>query len=117
MGLRTVLGVAVLVGMLAPTLADGQDKAVKLFKVISPKDDTLVGITETELRSYGTGADIDNLMQRLASAGQLTLWQYATRKGSDGALRLAPAQRIGVFAAGTVRIEPYAPALPVLPPE
>jgi hypothetical protein len=114
---KTLRRVALVIGMLTPTLAAAQDKTVKLFKVVSPKDETVVGVTETELRSYGPDGDIDNLTKRIASAGQLTLWQYVARKGNDGELRLHPAQRIGIFAAGTVRIEPYKAALPVIPPE
>lgn len=90
--------------------AEKETPAMKLFKVITPRDEIIVGCDEAELRAVGPRPDLDNLAQRLADSGQLTVWQYAVRKGADGALRQAPLKRVAVFKNDTLRIEPYNPA-------
>jgi hypothetical protein len=97
-------------------LAEGAGP-MKLFKIITAKDEIVVGLSEEELRSFGPKADLDNLADKIAFAGQLTMWQYAVTKGGDGALRQAPAKRIAVFKTDTLRIEPYSTPLPVDAPE
>jgi hypothetical protein len=84
--------------------------AVKLFKMITAKDEVVIGLTDEELRSFGPRADLDNLAERLAVAGQITVWQYAVTRGADGALVQAPLRRVAVFKSDTLRIEPYNPA-------
>lgn len=96
--------------------AAAQEKKMKLFKVVTQRDETVIGIKEEELRTFGPAGDLDNLAQRLGTAGMIVVWQYAPRKGSDGQLQQAPAQRIAVFASGIARIEPYATPLPVVAP-
>ncbi len=91
----------------------GDDK-VKLFKVISVKDETVIGLSEAELRGFGAGGDVEVLARQLAFAGQLTVWQYATRKSSDGALQQAPLRQVSIFPANTVRIEPYSTPLEIV---
>jgi hypothetical protein len=100
-----------------PLLA--QDKAaIKLFKMITAKDEVLIGLSEAELRSFGPRPDVDNLAEHLVSAGQITAWQFAVKKAADGALVQAPLRRIAVLKSDTLRIEPYNPApLKVLPPQ
>jgi hypothetical protein len=100
-----------------PVLA--QDKAaIKLFKMITAKDEVVIGLSEEELRSFGARPDVDNLAEHLVSAGQITAWQYAVKKAVDGALVQAPLRRIAVLKSDTLRIEPYNPApLKALPPE
>jgi hypothetical protein len=96
-----------------------QDKAaIKLFKMITAKDEVVIGLSEEELRSFGPRPDVDNLAEHLVSAGQITAWQYAVKKAADGALVQAPLRRIAVLKSDTLRIEPYNPApLKALPPE
>jgi hypothetical protein len=84
--------------------------AVKLFKMITAKDEVVIGLSEEELRSFGPRADLDNLAERLAAAGQITAWQYAVTRASDGSLVQAPLRRVAVFKSDTLRIEPYNPA-------
>lgn len=96
--------------------AQADDGKIKLFKVISVKDETVIGLSETELRGFGSGSDIEALSKHLASAGQLTVWQYATRKSSDGALQQAPLRQVAIFPANTVRIEPYTTPLEIVAP-
>jgi hypothetical protein len=95
--------------------AMAQDQ-VKLFKIVSPKDDVVIGLTTTELRGLGTASDLDNLARHLATDGQMTVWQYAVRHDQAGNLQQAPLRRIAVFKNDTFRIEPYSTPLPIVPP-
>ena len=104
-------------GTSAAGAADAADKPkMKLFKVVTLRDETVIGLKDEELRTFGPSGDLENLAQRLGSAGTIVVWQYAPKKGSDGQLQQAPAQRIAVFASGISRIEPYATPLPVVAP-
>lgn len=90
---------------------------MKLFKVVSAKDETVIGISDGDLRRFGSGSDVEVLAQKLKDAGQLTVWQYATRKASDGALEQAPLRQVAIFPALTVRIEPYSTPLQIVAPK
>jgi hypothetical protein len=107
---------ALIAGAAGSSLAEGS-APMKLFKIITVKDEIVVGLSDAELRSFGPKADLDNLAHQIAFAGQLTLWQYAVKKGEDGGLRQAPAKKVAVFKTDTLRIEPYATPLPVDPPK
>ena len=98
-----------------PVAVLAQD-AVKLFKVITSKDEVLIGLTGDELRALGTGPELDALAKRLATDGQMTVWQYAVRKDQNGNLQQAPLKRVAVFKTDTIRIEPYATPLTVVAP-
>jgi hypothetical protein len=114
---RTALAFATLLACgVAAAGAVAQEKKMKLFKVITQRDETVIGLKEEELRSFGPAGDLENLALRLGTSGNLIVWQYAPKKGSDGQLQQAPAQRIAVFASGISRIEPYATPLPVVAP-
>lgn len=114
MKIRAGLAATVLaVGFLAPVMAQEQ---VRLFKIISPKDEVVIGLTTEELRLFGASSDLDGLARHLASAGQMTVWQYAVRKDQGGNLQQAPLRRIAIFRNDTVRIEPYATPLRVISP-
>jgi hypothetical protein len=89
---------------------------VTLFKVVTAKDDVVVGWTADELSAIGGGEPLSAVSNQLQQAGQLSVWQYATKKDQDGALKMMPLRRIVVFSSGTARIEPYDSPLPVLPP-
>src|SRR5262249_34665297 len=93
-----------------------QQAAVKLFKIVTAKDEVEIGLTDDELK--GPASDLENLAKRLADAGQVTVWQYAVRKGADGSLEHAPLKRVAIFKTDTLRVEPFNPApLKVVPPE
>jgi hypothetical protein len=108
----TALAASMIAGAAGSSLAEGS-APMKLFKIITVKDEIVVGLTSEELRSFGPNADLDNLAHQIAFAGQLTLWQYAVKKGDDGGLRQAPSKRVAVFKTDTLRVEPYATPLPV----
>jgi hypothetical protein len=91
---------------------------MQLFKLVTAKDEVLIGVSGDELRSFGGGTDLDNLAQRLAAAGEMSVWQYAVKKASDGALVQAPLRKIAIFRSEAVRVEPYNPApLRVMAPD
>jgi hypothetical protein len=82
----------------APALAEA------LFKIVTVKDEIVVGLNDAELKELG--GDAGGIAKAIAAKGSLTLWQYSvTRK--DGELVLAPRAKIGVLAASSLRVEPY----------
>lgn len=111
--LGMVLGMALLT---ASTWAHSQ--GVQLFKLITVKDEITIGITDTEAETLAKGPLLDALAQKLASEGQMTVWQYAVRKGEDGSLEQAPLRRVAIFKADSLRLEPLNPApLQVVAPQ
>ena len=106
-----LLRYACLALILAAGGALAQQPAVQLFKVITAKDEVVIGLTDP-------GANVENLAQRLVSAGQMTVWQYAVQRVADGSTVQAPLRQVAVFKSDTLRIEPYNPApLKTLPPQ
>ena len=51
----------------------------------------------------------------LVAKREMTVWQYAVRKNSNGDLEQAPLHQVGLLANNSLRIEPYATPLKVLP--
>jgi hypothetical protein len=84
---------------------------VKLFKIVSPRDEIVVGVDAEQLG--GSTPDVQRLAAALADKGQLTLWQYASQKDANGALVQAPLRQVAVFKNELLRIEPYSTPLPV----
>ncbi|BEP59200.1 hypothetical protein GmRootV118_64440 [Variovorax sp. V118] len=87
---------------------------VLLFKVVSPRDDIVVGIEAAQLGA-GAAPPVQRLAAMLAEKGQLTLWQYASHKDASGALVQAPLKQIVIFKNELLRIEPYATPLAIRP--
>ena len=77
-----------------------------LFKIVTAKDDVVIGMA---------GTDLDTLARRLVADGQITVWQYAVHKATSGDLEQSPLRRIAILRQDTLRIEPYASPLKVLP--
>jgi hypothetical protein len=99
------------------TIALAQSATVKLFKIVTAKDEVEIGVTDEELRSFGAGPDIDVLAKKLADGGQITVWQYAVQRAPDGSTVHAPLKRVAIFKTDTLRIEPFNPApLKAVPP-
>lgn len=96
--------------------ASAQDAEVQLFKVVSAKDDMIVGLTQDELARFGPGVALEVFATELQRRGQMPVWQYASTRGAQGELVMSPVQRIIVIYPGTARIEPYRSALKVMPP-
>lgn len=95
---KLAAGLTLALGLAAPANAE------TLFKIVTVKDDIVVGLNDAELKELG--GDAGGIAKAIAAKGALTLWQYGvTRK--DGAMVVAPRAKIGVMAASSLRVEPY----------
>lgn len=87
---------------------------VSLFKVITAKDEIVIGISDSELAQVD-GRNAGGIAKTLVAKGSMTVWQYAVRKSAGGDLEQAPLHKIGLLANDSLRVEPYATPLKVLP--
>ena len=87
---------------------------VSLFKVITPRDEVVIGLTDTEL-SHLDGKNAGGILKMLKANGTMTAWQYEVRKAKAGALEEAPLRKIGLMASDTLRVEPFTSPLKVIP--
>lgn len=108
---------ALLAASVAPAFTQGTaerpDWKVSLFKIITAKDEVVIGISTKELAAMG-GADAGSVAKALAERRTLSVWQYAVRKTSLGELEQWPRAKIGLMAHDTLRVEPYATPLKVI---
>ena len=88
--------------------------AETLFKIVTVKDEIVVGLNEAELKDLG--GDAGGIAKAIASKGSLAFWQYAVTQ-KDGERMVAPLQKIGVLANTSLRVEPYKQPFKVLPHE
>lgn len=91
--------------------------AVTLFKVISAKDDVVIGVTAAELEALGKGPEIEVIAKALDERSVLVVWQYAPTRAADGTMRESAIRRIAVYVNNLIRIEPYKPVHPVAAPQ
>jgi hypothetical protein len=98
--------------LVAPAFAT--DK-VSLFKVVTAKDEIVIGLSEDELAKMDGNAA--GVAKTLVAKGLLGVWQYDVRKAANGDLEQAPLRKIGLIATESLRIGPYATPLRVLPIE
>lgn len=80
--------------------------APSLFKIVTVKDDVVIGVPATT---------VEALAKRLVADGQITVWQYAVHKSASGDLEQTPLRQIAILRHDTLRIEPYTAPLKVLP--
>lgn len=102
---------AVLAGVLLSALPAS---AEMLFKIVTVKDEVIVGLNDAELKELG--GDAGAIAKAIAAKGSLTLWQYAVTQ-KDGDRLMAPRAKIGVLANTSLRVEPYKQPFKVLPHE
>jgi hypothetical protein len=93
--------------------ASAADK-VSLFKIITVKDEIVIGIPDDELGQID-GKDAGGIARMLVAKGSMSAWQYAVHKSATGDLEQAPLRKIGLIASESLRVEPYASPLKVLP--
>jgi hypothetical protein len=98
----------------AAETARGEDKTTTLFKIVTVKDEIVVGLSADELSRLG-GQDVTAVAHALTSKGELTVWQYAVRKAVNGDLQQAPLRQVALLANSSLRVEPYASPFAVLP--
>jgi hypothetical protein len=109
-------GVLLIALATAASAAWAQDKATTLFKVITVKDEIVIGLNAAELGAIG-GQDAGAVAKALAAKGELTVWQYAVRHAPSGELEQAPLRKIGLLANSSLRVEPYVSPLKIVPHE
>lgn len=115
---QTVLAIG-LAGLLIEAIASHPTFAVSrvtLFKVVTPQNEIVIGLTQAELALLDDkAADAGAVTKALTTAGELRVWQYASRRGVSGVFEEAPVRKIALAAAPDVRIEPYATQLKIVP--
>ena len=106
------LALACLMGsmMVEPVAAGDQ---IWLFKVITAKDEIVIGLADEDLKAMDGNAG--GIAKALVSKGSLSVWQYAVRKAANGDLEQTPLHKVGLIAADSLRVEPFATQLKVLP--
>ena len=113
---RLLLGLA-LAGLILEnamaTSALAADK-MSLFKVITTKDEIVIGLPDDEVAQL-EGRNAGGVAKLLAAKGSLSVWQYAVRKAASGDLEQAPLRQIGLLSNESLRIEPYASPLTIVP--
>ena len=111
--LAALLVSSVQVLALAPA-AWAQETKIALFKVITSKDEIIIGLTTDELKALG-GTDAGAVAHALAQKGDMAVWQYNVHRGANGEFQEAPTARIGLIASSSLRVEPYTTTYPIVP--
>lgn len=93
-----------------PAFAVGR---VTLFKVVSPQNEIVIGLTKAELAQM-PGKTPDAVEKALRSAGALQVWQYGVRRGVSGVMEQAPVRKIEIAADPAIHIESYLSPLKVV---
>jgi hypothetical protein len=113
---RALLRAATVFYLVATVPAFGQDGAPLLFRVIGPRDEVTIGMSQAEFNTIGQQPGAERLARKLVSDGQLTAWRYVVGRAPDGTTRMAATDRIAILRSDALRIEPYRAALPVANP-
>jgi hypothetical protein len=114
---RLLLGLGLAAGLILesvmanPAFAAGK---VSLFKVITTKDEIVIGLADDELAKL-EGQNAGGVAKWLAAKGSVSVWQYAVRKASTGDLEQAPLRQIGLMSNDSLRVEPYTSPLKIIP--
>lgn len=80
---------------------------VHLFTVTSARDEIVIGLTEAEMPALASRAPLAAVANLLSGDGVLHAWRYAPARAEDGTIRQTPLYRVAIFAAGTLRLEPF----------
>jgi hypothetical protein len=91
-----------------------ENRMTKLFKIITVKDEIVIGLNEAELGQIG-GNDAGAVAKALAAKGEMTAWQYAVKHGANGDLQQAPLRQVGLLANASLRVEPYTTTYAIVP--
>jgi hypothetical protein len=87
---------------------------VSLFKVVTARDEIVIGLTESELTRF-EGKNAVGIAKALKAEGTLAVWRYTVRRTGSGDLEQAPAGKIGLLASDSLRVEPYISPVKVVP--
>jgi hypothetical protein len=91
-----------------------QETRMNLFKIVTVKDEIIIGLSPDELQALG-GNDASAVAHALAQKGDLTVWQYNVHRGQNGELQQAPTAKIGLLANASLRVEPYTTPYQIMP--
>jgi hypothetical protein len=109
---------AALLVALAPSAfapkAWAQESKTALFKVVTSKDEIIIGLTTDELKALG-GTDAAAVAHALAQKGDMAVWQYNVHRGANGELQESPTAKIGLIANSSLRVEPYSTTYAIVP--
>jgi hypothetical protein len=94
--------------------ASAQEKKINLFKVVTVKDEIVIGLSADELKAAG-GNGAGAVAHALAQKGDMTVWQYNVHRGANGEMQFAPTAKIGLIASSSLRVEPYTTPYVVVP--
>ena len=72
---------------------------MQLFKVITIKDEIVIGLSSDEMTSVG-GGGAGAVAHALAQKGDMTVWQYNVHRGVNGELVQSPTAKIGLSSTG-----------------
>ena len=95
--------------------AGAEEARIKLFKIITVKDEIVIGLDSAERGAIG--ADAGAVAHSLAQKGDLNVWQYNVHRAANGDLQMAPTAKIGLIANASLRVEPYATSYAIVPHE
>ncbi len=95
-----------------PSIA--QESKTSLFKVITVKDEIVIGLSADEMTAIG-GTDASAVAHALAQKGDLTAWQYNVHRGQNGELQMTASAKVGLLAHSSLRVEPYSTPYSVTP--
>ncbi|MCG2626031.1 hypothetical protein L6654_05260 [Bradyrhizobium sp. WYCCWR 13023] len=109
-----VKGTAVALLTLSIQGAWAQETKMNLFKIVTVKDEIIVGLSPDELQALG-GSDASAVAHALAQKGDLTVWQYNVHRGQNGEMQQAPTAKIGLLANASLRVEPYTTPYQIMP--
>lgn len=112
---RLAVGITVAVMLASGAAAHAEESDMLLFKVVSVKDEVIIGLTEGQLTEAG-GLNAGVVGKLLSDNGELAAWQYVVSRNDAGEPVEAPTNMISILAHGTLRVEPYQSALPVTLP-
>ena len=99
-------------GLITATLAE--ESKTSLFKVVTVKDEIVIGLSTDELKALG-GTDASAVAHALAQKGDMSVWQYSVHRGANGELQQAPTAKIGLIANSSLRVEPYTTPYAIVP--
>jgi hypothetical protein len=111
-GSLAVLRLSTVPGLITPALAE--DSKTSLFKIVTVKDEIVIGLSTDELKALG-GTDASAVAHALAQKGDMAVWQYNVHRGANGELQQAPTAKIGLIANSSLRVEPYTTPYVIVP--
>lgn len=109
------LAATLVLGAFAAGPAMGESN-IRLFKIVTVKDEIIVGLTPAETARLGS-EDASAIAAGLSAPGGLTVWRFAVRKNAAGELEYAPVHRVALLQHESLRVEPYKAAIPVIAPQ